>query len=251
MADEGDALLQQQQQEEEAIQNEKEEAALRADLQRRGDRVRITNIDGNAPSITIYCRSDAEREAERKAEEEDWNVFHKDDNFRHRFRVRRVKMAEDVTSIGEGRMAFMSNLVEVDFGSVTDVGNYACFSAYKLQTLHNFEGAKSIGDWAFWACYALESLVVPASVETMGCRAFANCVNLKEVILEEGVQEIGEEAFMGCFALKKLKVPKSVKRIGKNAFDQCTALVDLELPHDNRGEREKTEAATGGEEETN
>lgn len=114
--------------------------------------------------------------------------------------IRKIVIADSVTSIGPG--AFYGN------------------AAVSMEISGSVE---TIGSNAFYGC-SLIYASIPSGVKTIGDDAFRQCPNLTSVTVSEGVESIGERAFRGCVKLASVDLPASVTRMGAGAFYDCTAL---------------------------
>jgi hypothetical protein len=114
--------------------------------------------------------------------------------------------------------------------NVTDIGNYAFYECYALETVY-FPEATTIGESAFEDCTSLTSVDFPEAT-TIGDFAFTNCSAL--VLVQEKpdfpkATSIGSHAFYYCGALKAIYFPE-VTSIGDDAFYSCDALEVTTFP---------------------
>lgn len=101
-------------------------------------------------------------------------------------RFNKVRMSENITSIGYDAFGNFTNITELKLPS-------------RLE---------KIGKMAFQKCVKLKSLVIPESVKSIGEYAFASCIAL-ETLEFEGTDEnirIDDYAFDWCFNLKEIEV---------------------------------------------
>ncbi len=147
---------------------------------------------------------------------------------------------------------------------VTNIGDYAFFNCYLLESIVMSEGLTSIGDGAFSYCFELASIDMPASLMSIGNNAFWGCSSLVSIDIPESVTSIGEDAFGGsCRKLTAIEVadantvytdvdgilftkdmktivaypsgktatsyeiPESVTNIGSYAFTYCNSLTNI------------------------
>lgn len=86
-----------------------------------------------------------------------------------------------------------------------------------------------IGENAFSSCYKLEKITIPQSVKKIGSRAFASCGRLKEVVMEQGIKELGDEVFSCCENLENVSLPDSITIMGEKTFGECISLKNVKL----------------------
>ena len=121
-----------------------------------------------------------------------------------------------------------SNLTEVIFTSVTNIGTYAFGGCSSLSSITIPNTAISIGDSAFFGT-ALTSVVIPDSVTSIGDVAFQACEYLTSITLSNNITSIGPQTFDGCSSLLSIVIPDSVTSIGDMAFSG-TALTEITIP---------------------
>ena len=95
----------------------------------------------------------------------------------------------------------------------------------KVKTIVVPEGVKNIGDYAFYDSYYLQSIVLPNGVDNIGDYAFGYCRNLTKVTLPNTVTNIGQNAFTSCYELSDVNIPDNVVHIGKAAFANCNETI--------------------------
>lgn len=98
-----------------------------------------------------------------------------------------------VEEIKEYAFKFCSNLLSIEFPSVT-----------------------KIGEGAFSDCTRLETIVIP-NVEIIGKSAFALCYRFTSISLPK-IKSIGDNAFDGCDKLAVIELGLEPPTIGKNVF---------------------------------
>jgi hypothetical protein len=138
----------------------------------------------------------------------------------HRSQFSGFSLPNTITSIGPfafaGVIIITGGLVIPD--SVTDIADYAFFSALLNRQLTLGNGLKTIGRFAF-----NESLVgpltIPNSVTTIGDGAFADA-GATSLSLGNSVTTIGARAFEGN-RLPSVVIPNSVTSVGYQAFMGC------------------------------
>ncbi len=150
--------------------------------------------------------------------------------YEHRASVKKVTVAEGVTSVGSYAFDWvygsLSEAVLAD--SVKKVGYKAFSDLSLLKTVDLGEGIEEIGMYAF-SHTSVEELAIPASVKLVGDFAFDSCSALSALTLTEGVEEIGEFAFSFCTSLKTVTVPDSIEKFGKGVFSFSTALETVDI----------------------
>ncbi len=107
---------------------------------------------------------------------------------------------------------------------VTSVGNYVFYKCFNMATVDFGSGVTHIGESAFYNCSALTEVSIPNSVVDIGQKAFYLCNHLTILSLGSGVVSIDTNAFGECIALAKVDIPDSVTTIGSNAFCGCDSL---------------------------
>ncbi|MBQ8262581.1 MAG: leucine-rich repeat domain-containing protein [Lachnospiraceae bacterium] len=132
----------------------------------------------------------------------------------------------DVMNVGEG-IAFIGDeafrnsfIKEVQFASVTHIGNQVFQGCQYLEEIHLAVTTSVIGREAFQGCKILESVTIPAGVTDIGFGAFADCSVLNTVDFSgnHGVN-IGEYAFYNCpYLTNVIFTPDYEIAIGKAAF---------------------------------
>ena len=146
--------------------------------------------------------------------------------------------------------AYRGNLVGVELGNATAIGEYAFYNCSGLASLELPSTLLTIGNNAFDGCNGMTgSLVLPSSLTTIGQYAFRGCNKLTgSIVVPESVTSVGRDAFTNCTSLdgtatvgnlltaipnsmfdgcKKLKgidIGSGVTSIGNTAFDLCTGL---------------------------
>ena len=107
---------------------------------------------------------------------------------RVREKIKSVRIADTVISIGDRAFYFCKNLESIIIpNSVT-----------------------RIGDLAFGVCESLKSIIIPNSVTRIGKYAFCYCKSLKSIIIPNSVTDIENYAFSHCGSLKYVKMPEKL-----------------------------------------
>lgn len=169
--------------------------------------------------------------------------------------VRKLIIAEGVTTIGERMFSEWRNLEEVTFPeSLTEIKDSAfercrniarlnfpkrgllkiggsAFPSCPVRELHLPETLTYIGPYAFEGFKELEELVIPDSVESVGkWRVFKDCSSLKSVKLPAHLKVITDSMFYGCTALENVQMPEDLEIIQNYAFHDCPNLTSIDLP---------------------
>lgn len=98
----------------------------------------------------------------------------------HREDIQKVVVQEGITELNRGAFFRLTNLTEVDFGTVESV---ECVFAqcYELQEVTFPESVKWIGGYTFDGCPALKNVWITAEDACIGMLAFASCENLENI----------------------------------------------------------------------
>lgn len=155
-----------------------------------------------------------------------------------RNRVKKVVIAEGVTSIGDSAFHSCANLTEVEIAdSVAAIGSNAFFASGLTQvrlpgTVHE------IGGYAFANCAGLISVTAAGDGSgeiQIADGVFSGCRSLTRVSIPEGVMTFsGSHMFRGCAALTAVALPKTLKLLGVSMFSDCAALRDIYLAGDKK-----------------
>lgn len=168
--------------------------------------------------------------------------------------VRKLIIAEGVTTIGERMFSEWRNLEEVTFPeSLTEIKDSAfercrniarlnfpkrgllkiggsAFPSCPVRELHLPETLTYIGPYAFEGFKELEELVIPDSVESVGkWRVFKDCSSLKSVKLPAHLKVITDSMFAGCAKLRSVTIPEGVMELD-STFYQCASLKEISIP---------------------
>lgn len=90
-----------------------------------------------------------------------------------------------------------------------------------------------IGQYAFFRNYSLESVTIGSNVKTIGKEAFAtnrNYTHLKEVFLGQSVEEVKQRAFEGCNKIDTLVLNEGLKILGNQCFYGLASLSTIVVP---------------------
>lgn len=185
--------------------------------------------------------------------------------FHDLYKLKTVKIPNNVTNIGENPFILCHNLKAIDlaydnkhFVSTGDVlygkekyeiisvleckegifnipsfivsiNNHAFNECQKLKKIEIPNSVTYIGDNAFEGCSNLESIEIPESVTYLGTRAFANCSNLRSLNIQGQMKNIEEENFENCYNLESVELSSNITYIGFKAFANCNSLKFIHL----------------------
>ena len=140
---------------------------------------------------------------------------------------RTLVIPASVEHIGDYAFEY-TNLTSVSFedATITEVGVGAFAVNTQLLTV-NFGSLTKISEQMFAGCSQLASVVIPDTITEVGRRAFEDCSSLRSVTLPDGITSIATSAFSGT-ALTEVTLPASVKTIGDYAFYK-TQLASINL----------------------
>ena len=109
---------------------------------------------------------------------------------------------------------------------VTSVGAYAFQECASLAEVEMPSSVTGIGSLAFDRCTSLKTMEIPSSVRSIGNQAFRQ-TKLTSITIPSGVTSIEQYTFSECRSLEKVEIPSSVRSIGAAAFMSCTFLTDV------------------------
>lgn len=139
-----------------------------------------------------------------------------------------VNLPSGISSLGNGVFQGCSNLTQFAvFGAVTSLGSNAFAECTSLRNL-NFSSLTNLGDSAF-AYSGLTNFSIPSGVPNLGNGVFQGCSNLVAVTSGAPTRGIGSNAFAGCAKLGTLSILSSVTNIGDNAF-AYSGLTNFTIP---------------------
>lgn len=145
--------------------------------------------------------------------------------------VKRVEIADGITSIGDYGLAQCSNLISVTIpNSVMSIGESAFSRCDSLAEITIPGSVAAIEDFAFYECDKLKSVTILEGLCTIGEYAFSRCDNLNNIIIPEGTQSIDNNAFSYCDGLEEITIPDSVNSIALGAFRSCDNLMAVAIP---------------------
>ena len=148
-------------------------------------------------------------------------------NYNGPFRLRSVKIGNNVKSIPKGAFTYsMLRIVEIGDG-VETIGNSAFIFCEALSYVKFGKGIKEVGEEAFYHCWKMQSVIDLPSVITIGDEAFINCKYAKGIILGNDLKTIGNNAFENVCDYKVLELPDSLESIGESAFEANYSLEEV------------------------
>lgn len=119
--------------------------------------------------------------------------------------IKKIRIEEGITSIGDWSFANLDELSEVTFPkSLIQIGKRAFYGCSALKEIKICDGVTQIGDGAFNSCVSLVRVDLPENLKTIGNSAFMNCPKLTVITIPKNVTDIGKWAFMGCTKLERL-----------------------------------------------
>ena len=136
-------------------------------------------------------------------------------NFQNRKSLKKVRMGDNVTKIGDWTFS-NTGLEEITFSkSVKTVGSSA-FSVCSNLKKAEFASIASL-------C-GIEFDGYDSNPLSLAHHLYINGEEVTEVIIPNTVKSIGERAFSGCSHIELVTIPLSVASVGKNAFYNCSSL---------------------------
>ena len=143
--------------------------------------------------------------------------------------LRSIILPDTVKKISKYAFAGCTSLEEIQFDSVTEIGDEAFICCKNLRINSLPSNLRSIGTFAFSACEkAFPHLVVPSSLTEIGWSPFYHCNAIQT--LQCGVRNIGRGMFSKCNSLKTVTLAETTMSIGNNAFYYCPSLETVNLP---------------------
>ena len=152
--------------------------------------------------------------------------------------VKKITIAEGVTSIGGQSFKGCSSLESLSIpSSVTSIG-HAAFAATPLETIEISASVTSIKGNPFVSCPLLKSIIVDGENTVFDSREDCNAIIEKSTnslisgcsttVIPNDVITICDDAFTGS-SIENLTIPSSVQNIGKRAFKECEELASVVL----------------------
>lgn len=113
--------------------------------------------------------------------------------------LRRVRIGDGVTEIGNNAFEDCVALSEVMFGkNVKVVGSRAFSGCTSLPYVALPEGLEKIGSSAFYNCPSLLRVAIPSAVDSIGTSAFTYSTALREIVFAgDAPASVGDSAFAG------------------------------------------------------
>ena len=143
--------------------------------------------------------------------------------------IKKVVIADGVTSIGRNAFSSLSNLTFVTIpNSVASIGDSAFFNCTGLYGITIPDRVTSIGLSVFEGCRNLTKVAIPNSITHIGANAFME-TGLTEVTIPDSVTNIEEQAFLRCTRLTEITIPDHVESIGRQAFQECESLKEISI----------------------
>ncbi|MBQ4601431.1 MAG: leucine-rich repeat domain-containing protein [Clostridia bacterium] len=161
-----------------------------------------------------------------------YSYFEKAPWYDSRASIKKVVIADGVTTVGNYAFYQCSALTDIDFPSsgLTYIGDEAIRECDSLVTLTLPEGLETIGLIAIAYNPKLESVYIPDSVSRIRNMAFAQCTALKEIDYPDSCTEVEGYIFSGCTAIEKVTLHEGITKIGLGAFEVCESLTSINLP---------------------
>ncbi len=168
-----------------------------------------------------------------------------DEAFLNSKSVKRIKIPNSITYIGNCAFSDCDNLVFNEYDNAYYLGNdnnpYHALIEMKDKSarwckIH--KDTKIIVEFAFVESW-LQSIEIPGGITSLEDSLFMNCTFLEEVIIPDSVTKIGNSVFSGCRALKGITIPDSVTSMGEDVFANCETLDRIVISYGvtNIGER--------------
>jgi len=144
--------------------------------------------------------------------------------------LKSIVLPSSVKFIEDQAFAWCSNLEEVIFDGILEIGNRSFIGCDKLKLLSFSNVIEFIGEKAFAYCPSLVSLTIPESVISIGQSAFEGCRSLVSVNISENVRLIENGTFYACTSLRSVTLPRRLEYIDEYAFAYCSAVTDMIIP---------------------
>jgi hypothetical protein len=142
--------------------------------------------------------------------------------------VKRVRIAENIDIILEGRFDGCEQLIEVEgHNKLKIIKEYAFYGCYSLRSATKMQGLIEIEACAFYNCYALSEMEFD-KLEIIDNLAF--CGSSLRSINMPSIRRVGPGAFNGCEKLTSAMFGGKLERIEQNVFYGCTALRRIVIP---------------------
>ncbi len=147
-----------------------------------------------------------------------------------RHSVRSASFGEGVINVGSYAFYQNYNLESVTLSStIKEIETEAFSCCTSLTSVKMAEGLLEVGDSAFDSCEKLTNVNLPSTLTTIGSSAFRYCYILQDVTFPQSLTSIGESAFSSCGELTKAILPDSLITIGENAFYDCYGITEVTM----------------------
>lgn len=128
------------------------------------------------------------------------------------YKIKRVFLAEGVTSIGTYAFLNCRNLTSITLpGSLIRINNYAFSGCYNLSVIAIPDKVTIIGQYAFAYCYSLRCVNISKSMTYIGSYAFNANYRFTSITIPDNVTSIRANAFSNCYNLKVYDFSKHTK----------------------------------------
>ncbi len=145
-----------------------------------------------------------------------------------------------------------SSLKNIDFGSVSSIGDFAFCNCTELETLR-VSGCLNIGNGAFYNCCSFKRFLGDAQIKSIGNGAFYKCRELRQGnflrqteyignfafafsgVLEvylDSIKKLESFAFYDCENLKKVSIAQDAQ-IDQNVFEGCINIESMQISGNN------------------
>lgn len=151
--------------------------------------------------------------------------------FRGNVKVKKIKVPEGITSIGDYAFEACSSATELELPStLVTIGKAAFSGDAQLEAVVIPPNVRKIDDGAFLYCMKILSVTGGDGLTEMGQFVFAGCEAMTKAELDSTkLTVLPDRTFCNCKRLKDVKLPNSIETIGKRAFSYCEDLETLEF----------------------
>ncbi|EAX91460.1 surface antigen BspA-like [Trichomonas vaginalis G3] len=152
-------------------------------------------------------------------------------------RLKKLKIPDSVTDIGEGAFAACTSLTEISFGAgMTYIPSYG-FTNARITKIAIPDNITTIGDFAFDNCPTLKEVILPSTITNLGGSCFPSNVNVSfpsdaKLSLDDQQILYNLDKSILIMCLKKSTsyiIPESVVTIRSSAFKEMTDLTKIEF----------------------
>ncbi len=140
--------------------------------------------------------------------------------------LKTVNLADTIDAIPSGFFHGCTNLENIDFSKITNVGRHAFFGCKSITTV-DFSNDAVVGEGAFYGCTSLTDFDF-SNCTDIGEDAFSGCTGFTSVKVDH-LTSIPKNAFKGCSKITDISIANCTD-IGEGAFSACKSLETLELP---------------------